>query len=98
MLAGMELKDALDDGQTSVGRDGVNVVGFDAEIICDLLDRHRRDASEELGKGAFVLGVEMLDEDEAQAGVRGQMLQQLGEGLQAAGGSADANDRKVILG
>jgi hypothetical protein len=31
---------------------------FDAKIICDLPDRPRRDASEELGKGAFVLGLE----------------------------------------
>ena len=86
------------DAETPVGRDDVNVVGLDAEIVGDLLDRHRGDAGEELREGAFVLGVEVLDKYEAQAGVGRQMLEQVGEGFQAAGGSADANDRKVIAG
>ena len=97
MLAGMELEGALRDAESPVGRDGINVVGFDSEIIRDLLDRHRGDATEELGEGAFVLGVEMLDEDKAQARVGRQMLEQVGEGLQSASGSADADDRKVAF-
>lgn len=39
-----------------------------------------------------LLGVEMLDEDKAQAGVGLQMLEQVGECLQAADGSADADE------
>src|SRR5512133_3154080 len=92
LIAGMELKDAFSNREAGVGRNGVNVVGFDAEIIGDLLDRHRRHPSEELRKGALVLGVEVLDEHKPHASVGRQMLQQLREGLQPAGGSADADE------
>jgi hypothetical protein len=64
----------------------------------DFLDRHRRDTSEELRKGAFVPGIKVPDEDEAHPGVRGQMPQQLGERFQAAGGGADADDGRGVAG
>ena len=38
------------------------------------------------------VGVQVLHEDEGHAGVRGQVLQQLPEGLEPAGRGADADD------
>jgi hypothetical protein len=38
----------------------------------------------------------MLDEHERHAGVGGEVLEELGERLQAAGGRADADDRKTV--
>jgi hypothetical protein len=42
-----------------------------------------------------VLGIEVLDKHKSEAGVGGQMFQQFRKRLQAAGGCADADDRKA---
>ena len=43
-----------------------------------------------------MLGIKVLHKHEAQAGIRGQMPQQIGEGLQPASGGPDADDGKGI--
>jgi hypothetical protein len=43
-----------------------------------------------------MIGGQMLDEDERHARVGGEVLQKLGERLQAAGGSTCGNDRKPL--
>jgi len=53
---------------------------------------HRRPAGEQLTQQAEVLRIEMLHEHERHAGVDGQGLEEAREGLEPAGGRADAHD------
>ena len=53
-------------------------------------DRHGRVPGEQLDHQAFVLGVEMGDEDEGDTAVRGHGGEELLEGVEPAGRSADA--------
>jgi hypothetical protein len=92
--AGPDFQNAPSDAQVSVMRDNINVVGFDSEIVGGFADGHRGGPRKDLGKRAVVVGVEMLYEDEAEAGIGLEVLQQLREGLKAAGGSANADDRE----
>jgi hypothetical protein len=45
-----------------------------------------------MGEGAFVLGIKVLNQDEAETSISGQVLKQLRESFEATCGSADAND------
>ena len=90
--AGPDFQNAPGDAQVSVMRDNINVVGFDPEIVRRLADGHGGGPRQDLGKRAIVVGVEMLHEDEAETGVGLEVLQQLGEGFKASGGSAHADD------
>ena len=90
--AGPDFQNAPGDAQMSVMRDNINVVGFDAEIMGGLADGHGGGPRQDLRERAVVGGVEMLHEDEAEAGVGLEALQQLREGLKTAGGSANADD------
>ena len=76
----------------SVRSDALRMVGFDAEIMGGLADGHGGGPCQYLRERAVVGGVEMLHEDEAEAGVGLKVLQQLREGLKAAGGSANTDD------
>ncbi len=93
-----ELQVSVPDRHVHVGRDDVDVVGLDAHAVQRLGNRHRGRAGEEGRQDALVGRGQVLHEHKRRAGVRGQVLQQLPEGLEAAGGSADANDGKGILG
>src|SRR5262249_30350470 len=53
-------------------------------------------AGEDVLEDAFVLGIEMLDQHEGNSGVNGEMLEQLGEGFNAASRSAEGDDREVL--
>ena len=57
-------------------------------------DGHLGRPREQVGQTALVPGVQVLDEDERHARVGAQVLKQLRERIEPAGGRADADDRK----
>ena len=81
-----------------LGRDDVDVIGFDRKPVARLDDRHAGGAGQEIGQPALVAGIEVLHEHEGHPGLRRQIGQELGEGLQAPGGSADPDDGKRAFG
>jgi hypothetical protein len=70
------------------------VIGFDRKPLARLDDRNLGGAGQEIGQPALVAGTEVLHEHEGHPGVRRQMDEELGEGLEAPGGSADPDDGK----
>src|SRR6185369_1966034 len=85
------------DLQVHGGRNDVDVVRLNGSTIASLIDRHRCDGREERGEDALVRRIEVLHEHERRAGVRRQALQQLFEGIDAAGGGADADHEEGAL-
>ena len=77
-------QDAFGDAQVGVGRNHVDVIRLDAQIVRDLVHRERRRASEELRECTLMFRIEMLHEHEAHAGIYRQMLQYLRECVQSA--------------
>lgn len=69
----------------------------DLTISNGVLRLGARETREHLGDAADALRFLMLDDDDGEAGMVGQLLQQGRDGLDAAGGSADADDRKERL-
>lgn len=82
------------DGHAGVGGDDIDMVGLDHRGALDLCDGNGHVASEKGRKLAFVHRIEMLDEHESHACVRGNVLQELPERFQATCGGANANYRE----
>jgi hypothetical protein len=87
---GLYVKSALMDANGGIGRDNVEAVWLQPYPIGYLGDLHRRGAGQQFSQSAGVPGVQVLNEDESEAGITGQVLENLGECLQAAGGSAES--------
>ena len=57
-----------------VGRNNINVIGFDRQIIGDLVPRHQGRAAQQLCERTLVLRIKMLYQHEPQAGVDREMF------------------------
>ena len=93
LRAGGQPQRSLCDGQIAVRRNDVHVVGFHRHAVGRLADRHGGGSRQNLGQQAVVLGVEMLNEYDGQAGVGRQIGEQVLEDLQPARGAANADHR-----
>ena len=96
LLAWAELEQATVDGEARIGRDGVNVIGPDAQIVGGFSHRQGGDAGEKSSESTFMLRIEVLHQHKAHAGIRRQMLQQLGKGFETARGGANADDGETV--
>ena len=67
-----------------LGGNDVDAVRLDSHAVGGLDDRHGRVPGEELDHQAFVRGVEVGDEDESDAAVRGHGGEEFLEGVEAA--------------
>ena len=67
----------------AVGRNHVDLVGLDPHRARGLADRHARVAGEDLRQQTLMCRVQMLDDDEGHARVRGDVAEQLAEGLES---------------
>ena len=70
------------------------MIGRDRKSLARFDDRHVGGPGQEIGQPALMAGVEVLHEHEGHPGLRRQTGQELGEGLEAPGGSADPDDGK----
>ena len=79
LRARLEFQHPRRDRQVGVGRNHIDAIGRDPQIICHLVHRHRRGPREQMRQRAFVLRIEMLHEDKSHPRIRRQMFEQLGE-------------------
>ena len=86
------------DGKIDARRNDIDVLAFDRHSVGRLRDRHRGVARQQTHHHAVVAGVEVLDEYEGHAIARRQRVQQLLAGLEAAGRSANRDDREIRRG
>jgi len=70
---------------------------LDFHAVPDFHHRHPGVPLEDFSQDAFVLGAQVLDDHEAHAAVRGHVGKKGFQGLQAAGGGADAHHGKFGL-
>ncbi len=89
-----DLKRAPADEQPCVGRQAVDVVDLDRDSVGRGGDGHGGGAAEDLDQATLVMGIEVMDDDQRDAGVGPQLPQQLGRGRESAGRCADPHDRK----
>jgi hypothetical protein len=94
LVAEREREEAAGDRHVGIRGDHVDVIGLRAQPVGDLDDGHRRGSGQHFGQLALVRGIQVLDQHEDHAGVGGKFSQELGEGFEAAGGRADADDRE----
>jgi hypothetical protein len=92
--ARLQCQNAPRDAKIRIGRNHINVIGLDPEIVGDLMDRHRSGPLQKLCEHAFMLRIKVLHQYKTHARIEWQMLQQLGERLQTTGRRADTNDRE----
>ena len=88
---------AVGDRDAGVRLDDVDVVGLDLGAVRGVDHGHRGVRLQQLGQPALVVRVEMLDDDQGEAGPRRQRRQQLGQGAQSAGRGAKPNDWKQVV-
>jgi len=63
------------DAQVRVGRNAVDVIRLDTQVVRDFVNRERGLPSEQLRKRAVMARIEMLHEHEAHARVRREVLE-----------------------
>ena len=85
---------AVQNGHVLVGGNNINAVWFDPHAVFDLKNLHRGGTLEQFVHDTLVGRVQVLDNDKGHAAVFGNIPQELFEGLQPAGGGADAGNRE----
>ena len=83
------------DLQLSIGRNDVDVVGYQRRGFIDLNHRHAGAGGEDVREFAVVLGGQMDDDDEGDAGIVRQRLEECLQRLNPARRSADAGDGRI---
>ncbi len=86
-----QFQHAAANGQAPAGRDDIDAIGLDPLQPLALAHFQIGMPVEQLGEHGFVIGVEMLDDDERHAGRRARRGQHFAQGLQPAGRCADAD-------
>ena len=76
-----------------VGRDDVDAVGFERDVLHNLDHRHGRHAAEDLGEMALGVRAEMLDDHIGRARSVRRRLEEGLQGPDAAGGRSEADHR-----
>jgi len=92
-----KFEDPVQDGEILVRRDDVDLVRLHLQAVPRLRDLHRSKPLDELGHDPLVGGVEVRDEDEGVAGVGRHIVEELFEGLERPGRSADAHDELGVV-
>ena len=92
LRARQKFQPALRNAQIRVGRNDIDMIGLDPQIVRHFAHRHRRRARQKLRERAVMLRIEMLHQHEAQTRIEREVFQQPRERLQSAGGRADADD------
>jgi len=88
----------VENGHVAVGGDDIDAVRHYLHLVLRLRHRHGCDALQDFGEDAGMAGVEMRNQHEGHAGIGGDMAKELLEGLQASGGSAQADNGKTAVG
>src|SRR3546814_15133126 len=81
-------------GKKCSGGDDINTVWLDPHAVDCLLHPHRRAAGEQFDHHARMRRIEMLDHDEGHVAVGRRNVEELPEGIETAGRSADGDHGK----
>jgi len=87
---------AVLEDHAGVGRNDVYVIRLDAHAVPNGDDRNGRPLGQYFRQQAFMLGIEMLDQDKGHSGIRRQGREQLAKGFEPASRSTDAHHRERI--
>ena len=74
-----DLEDSVSDVEVHSAGGDIYLVRFHWGCVIDFTDRHRGGAGKDLGKQAFVLRIEMLDQHESHSRIAGQGFQEFRE-------------------
>ena len=94
---GRGLQDSAGYPQIASRRNHVNVIRLGASLALHFGDRHAACFRKQLRQMAVVIGIEVLNQDECQAGIVRQMAEQLCECLQSAGRCSYADNAGGIV-
>ena len=94
-LARLKFQNGVRNGQAGVGRNDIDVVGLDRQVVRHFAHREGSGLGQQARQCAFPRRVEMLHHHEGHIGVCRQMLEQLRERLQTTGRRADTDDRSL---
>ncbi len=87
-----QLQFAVQDREVRIGRNHIDAILADLHPIFHLGHRHLGVPGQEFGHHALVRWLKMRHQHERQPGIRGQVREELLEGLQAARGGTHADD------
>ena len=87
---------AVLDREIGPRRNDVEMLALDRHAVGGLADLHRRVAGKQIHQHAFMGRIEVLDQNEGEAGVRRQRVQHYPAGVEPPGGGADRHDRKCV--
>ena len=94
LLRQTESQDALVNRHVTIRWNDVDVVQLDWHLVRDFDHRQFGDALQDFRQHADVFGIQVLDQNECHAALRGRTPKKLLEGVQTPGGGANANDWK----
>ncbi len=93
-----QMQNIMQNREILVGRDHVNVVGFDLHPVPDLDDGHGGSVLQQLGQDALVGWIQVLDDHKGQTASFRHMPKKLLKRLQSASRSAQSYDGEGSLG
>ena len=82
--------------QLPVGRNNIDVARLHGREAGDLRHRHPRPGGENAGKFALARGIKMHNDNESRVDVVWETFEKHLQGVDAAGGGADANRREAL--
>ena len=97
-IALAEQQPAAGDDHLLLRRDQIDVVGLDQHAVLDELDRQLGVAPEQLVHQALEVRRQVLDDDERHLGVGREVVEEVLERFESAGGGADADHEGRGLG
>jgi GH43 family beta-xylosidase len=84
------------DRKRNSGRNNVQMFALDLHPIFRLLHAYRRVASQQVDHHAFMIRIEMLNQNKRHAGIDGECTEQLPAGVETACRCAYSDDGKVL--
>ncbi len=97
LLAWLQAQRTFGDRHAGIRGQDINVIGFDPHSVTDLGDRKFCSSCQQFRQDTFVGRVEVRHEYESHSGIHPEMLKQLSERFEPAGGCSDADHGKGIV-
>ena len=87
-----DAQDSIRNHHRCVGRDHVDVIGFNRHVHVYLHNRHAGIVAEEVSENTLMMRIEVLHQNESHPGVSRQIPKQLRKRFQSAGEERDGRD------
>src|SRR6266446_9238738 len=97
LLARLQAQNTFGNCHAGIRRQNINVIRFDSHSVTDLSDRKFCSSCQQFRQDTFVGRVEVRYEHESHSGIDPEMLKQLSERFEPAGGCSNADHGKGIV-